>query len=306
MPKKIPIGEKGKWLEEIENGKSDAAIASKYKHDIRTIRDGIEEVRQVRDVRLARIDLLKEVIRKHQDRLQDELRSILKDFEHAYDLAPLSWYRGDNSVFGENQSAEESKYSRFTKRGRPSVKDGVTMLDLLRQHLKGDKTKLWTLLAQWGKAYNTYLVDRGLLQRKVITVLENKTGYKVVDAKDPIIPPLIYSHVAGDLLYKSALDSVEDFGRTPLNENDIVAETERGVVTYHNSILTEAPGNEEQTRQNLIAACRDIKISVELKRVLRSTIALQQVEEKVKPIIESILLLDFIPGRCSVCQRLGL
>lgn len=306
MPKKISFEEKGKWLEYYESGKSLAYIKSKRHHDIRTIRDGIEEVRQVRDVRLARIDLLKEVIRKHQNRLQDELRSILKDFEHIYDLAPLSWYRGNKSVFGENQLAEESKYSRFTKRGRPSVQDSVTMLDLLRQHLRSEKTKLWSLLAQWEKAYNTYLVDRGLLQRKVITVLGDRTGYKVVDAKDPIMPPLIYSHVAGDLLYKSALDSVEDFDRTPLNENNIVADTERGVVTYHNSILAEAPGNEQQTRQNLIAAYCDIKISAELKRVLRSTMALQQAEEKVKPIIESILLLDFIPGRCSVCQRLGL
>ena len=258
----------------------------------------------MRDVRLARIDLLKEVIIKHQDRLQDELRNILKDLKHTYDFAPLSWYRGDNSVFSEPKSLEESKHSRFTKRGRPSAKDSVTMLDSLRQHLRGDKTKLWTLLAQREKVCNTYLIDRGLLQRKVITALESRTGYKVVDAKDPVKPPLIYSHVAGDLLYKSTLDAVEDSGRAPLNENNIVAETERGIVTYHNSILAEAPGNEEQTRQNLIAAYHDIKVSVELMRVLLSTIALQKAGEKAGPIIESILLLDFIPGRCSVCQRL--
>lgn len=306
MPKKIPFEEKEKWLEEIENGKSEAAVVSKYKHDKRTIRDGIEEVRQVRDVRLARIELLKEVIQKHQNRLQDELKGILRHFEHTYDLAPLSWYRGNNSVFSENQVARESKYSRFTKRGRPSFTDGVSMLDLLRQHLRGDKTKLWTPMVQWEKVHNTYLIDRGLLQKKVINVLESRTRYKVVDAKDPITPPLIYSHVAGDLLYKSALGSVEDFGRTPLDENDIVPETGRGIVTYHNSILAEAPKNEEQTRQNLIAAYRDIRASAELKRVIRSTMVLQRAEEKIKPVIEDILLLDFIPGRCSVCQRLGL
>ena len=41
MPKKIPFEEKEKWLEEIENGKSEAAVVSTYKHDKRTIRDGI-------------------------------------------------------------------------------------------------------------------------------------------------------------------------------------------------------------------------------------------------------------------------
>ena len=75
---------------------------------------------------------------------------------------------------------------------------------------------------------------------------------------------------------------------------------------YHNSILAEAPGAEEQTKQNILAAYRDILKSEELKDVVNSTRNLKKAEEKVKPIIESVLLLGFIPGRCSVCQRLGL
>ena len=75
---------------------------------------------------------------------------------------------------------------------------------------------------------------------------------------------------------------------------------------YHNSILAEAPGAEEQTKQNILAAYRDILKSEELRNVFNSTRSLRKAEEKVKPVIESILLLGFIPGRCSVCQRLGL
>lgn len=82
----------------------------------------------------------------------------------------------------------------------------------------------------------------------------------------------------------------------------------KAIATYNypDSILAEAPKKEEQTRQNLIAAYRDIRASAELKRVIRSTMALQRAEEKIKPVIEDILLLDFISGRCSVYQRLGL
>lgn len=306
MPKKIPAEKKRRWLEDYESGKSEAAIASKYRRDIRTIRSGIEEVRREQDVRLARVELLKEALRKHQKSLEDELRDILREIENSPDdFAPLSWHRGDNSVFSKKEARQEDKNSRFAKRGRRSAQEAVTILDLLRQHFRSDKSKLWTWLAQWEKAYNNYSEARELLQRKAVAILENRTGYKVVDKKQ-ITPPFLYSHAAGHCLYKLALDSTLSPRYSYFNEDDIVADTQRGVVMYHNSILAEVPGNEEQTRQNMLAVYRDILKSEELGNVLNSTRNLKKAEEKVNPIIESILLLGFIPGRCSVCQRLGL
>lgn len=307
MPKKIPIEEKRRWLKDYESGKSEAAIASKNRRDIRTIRSGIEEVRREQDVRLARMELLKEALRKHQESLEDELRDILKEIENSpYDLAPLSWYRGGNSVFSAKEAGQEKENSRFAKQGRRSAQEAVTILDLFRQHLKSDKSKLWTWLTQWEKAHDAYLSDRKPLQRKVIAILENRTGYGVVDAREQATPPCLYAHVAGYWFYKSALDLILSPGHSYLNEDDIVADTQRGTVTYRNSILAEAPGNEEQTRQNILAAYHDIRTSEELSNVVNSTRNLKKAEEKVKLIIESILLLGFIPGRCVVCQRLGL
>jgi len=307
MPKKIPDEEKERWLREYEMGKSEIAIASKSKRDIRTIKSGIEDVRRQRDVRLARMELLKEALRKHQESLEDELRNILKEIENSpYDLAPLSWYRGDDSVFSVKDTEQEKENSRFAKRGRRSTEEAVTILDLLRQHLKSDKSKLWMSLAQWEKAHDAYLADRKSLQRKAVAILENRTGYKVVDSKEKVTPPFLYSHVAGHWLYKSALDPILSPQHSYPNEDDIVADTQHGTVTYRHSILAEAPGNEKQTWQNILAAYRDIDKSEELRNVVNSTRSLKKAEEKVKPVIESILLLGFIPGRCNVCQRLGL
>lgn len=307
MPKKIPVEEKRRWLEQYESGKLEAAIASKYGRDIRTIKNGIEEVRREQDVRLARTELLKEALRKHQESLEDELRNILKELESSpYDLAPLSWYRGNNSVFSVKEVGQESENSRFAKRGRRSVQEAATILDLLRQHFRSDKSKLWTLLAQWEKAHDAYLADRKSLQRKAVTILGIRTSYKVIDSKEQATPPFLYAHVAGHWLYKSALDHTLSLGHSYLNEDDIVADTQRGVVTYRHSILAEALGNEEQTRQNILTAYDDIRTSEELRNVFNSTRSLRKAEEKVKPVIESILLLGFIPGRCVVCQRLGL
>ena len=77
MPKKFSITDKRKWLEDYENGKSEASIASDSRCDPRTIRRGIEEARRGRDAQAARIDLLKQAVLKHQKRLTNKLEELL-------------------------------------------------------------------------------------------------------------------------------------------------------------------------------------------------------------------------------------
>jgi hypothetical protein len=48
MPKKFSVTDKNKWLEEYENGKPEASIASGSSCDLRTVRRGIEEARRQR------------------------------------------------------------------------------------------------------------------------------------------------------------------------------------------------------------------------------------------------------------------
>jgi len=50
MSRKIPMVTKKQWLKEYEEGKSQSAIATKYRRDIRTIKKGIEEARRERDI----------------------------------------------------------------------------------------------------------------------------------------------------------------------------------------------------------------------------------------------------------------
>jgi len=59
MPKKIPIVDKRGWLQDYEQGKSEAAIASQNHRDLRIIKKGIAEARRERVVNLARADLVK-------------------------------------------------------------------------------------------------------------------------------------------------------------------------------------------------------------------------------------------------------
>lgn len=306
MPKKISTSDKRDWLEKYEGGKSEAAIASESKHDVRTIKNGIEEARREIDIRLARAELLKDALRKHQDSLEGEQRKILKDLELPHsDFAPLSWYRGNDSIFMATESIEkeDERYQSF-KVGRKSTTKTTTGLDLLRQHLKNDK--LWKWLAQWEKELAAHLADRKALQRKVVAVLEEKTGYEVFDDREKVAPPFLFSYIAGHLLYKSALDSAFGVRRSDNMENDIIADTKAGAVTHHHSILAEARGHEEQTRRNILAAYQEILSSDELKHVINTFGILKDLAAKAKQAVEEILLLGFIPGQCDVCRRLGL
>lgn len=306
MPKKPSIIDKRNWLEKYEGGKSEAAIASESKRDVRTIKNGIEEARRAIDIRLARAELLKDALRKHQDSLEGELRKILKDLDLPHtDFAPLSWYRGNGSIFTATESIEkeEERYQSF-KVGRKSATKTTTVLDLLRQHLKNDK--LWKWLAQWEKRLASHLADREALQRKAVAILEEKTGYKVGDYRDKVTLPFLCSYTAGHLLYKSALDSAFGTLRNDNMEDDMIADTQRGAVTYHNSILAEAPDHEEVTRSNILAAYRELLSSYELMHVINTFGILKESVTRVRQAVEEILLLGFIPGQCDVCRRLGL
>lgn len=82
----------------------------------------------------------------------------------------------------------------------------------------------------------------------------------------------------------------------------------KAIATYNypDSILAEAPKKEEQTRQNLIAAYRDIRASAELKRVIRSTMALQRAEEKIKPVNRGHIAFRFHIGSMQCIPALGI
>lgn len=292
MARKIPIIEKRRWLEEYEAGKSEYAIALGNKRDTRTIKKALEDARRERDARLARSELMKDALRNHQDTLKEELNEVIKNLETPRgDFAPLSWHKGDTSVFLATAKGA----------GRPS-EASTTVIDLLRQHLKNDK--LWKFLKQWEKAHTSHIAARAALQRKVVSLLEQKTGYKLVEREIP--SPFLYSYTAGPLVYEAALSSALDPQPTSYLEKGIVIDTKAGWVKYHNSILAEAPGDEENSRNNILAAYTELLTTTEFEQVKNSYKNLTESAPKVRQAADEIAFLGYIPGQCRVCRRLGM
>jgi len=306
MPKKISIEDKRGWLKKYDDGMSVAAIARDGKRDVRTIRKGIEEARREQDIRLARVDMVKDALRKHQDSLEGELRRILKDLDHPpADFTPLSWYQGDNSIFTAAKSMDKKEETnKSIKVGRKPATQAISVRNLLRQHLRDDK--LWKWHSNWEKALATHLTARKELQLGLVDILEKETGYKMIDYRGSFTPPFLCSYTLGPLLYQLAIDFAFSSYQSKNIEDDIIIDTGSGTIKYQNSIMAEVLGNEEVTRANILNAYRKIIASDELKTVTISFGKLQEHAARVRQAAEEILLLGLITGQCSICKRLGL
>jgi hypothetical protein len=305
MPKKFSIADKKRWLEDYENGKPEASIASNSRCDLRTVSRGIEEAWRQRDAQAARIDLLKQAVLKHQEQLTNKLEELLSTLTMPkHDWAVLSWVENGQSILSEDDLDTENSVEDQA-RDEPKKPDvQADMVEgMLRQHLRGEN--LWKLLAQREKAYSSHRLARIALQYKVVNLLEGETGYRL-EARGDVPPPFLYSYTAGDLFYRMTLQGAFGDRKDDAWQDEIVADTSAGCVKYRNTILAEAPGKAEECRENLLEAFRRMQVLPEVARVMNTYQELEDSTFKAKRAVEEIRALGLIPGVCKTCRRLGM
>lgn len=309
MPKKFSMVKKREWLETYEGGKSEASIASGGRCDIRTIRRGIEEARRERDAQAARVELLKHAVLKHQERLLQKLEDILSALAlPTYDWAVLSWQQIEVSILTEaNLDAEDSLEDEDSDDPKDSgVRADVAedmIDDMLRQHLRGDK--LWKLLTRRAGAYASHRSARLALQWKVMKLLEERTGCKLV-ARGDAQPPFMYSYTAGELCYRIALGRTFGEYTNDSWQDEIVVDMSGDHVVYRNFILAHVPGKADECRKNLVNAFLEAQILAEVTRVRNTYEDLATTTLGARKAIEEIKQLGLVPGACTVCRRLGM
>jgi hypothetical protein len=294
------MADKRNWLAEYEKGSTQIAIALSNKRDVRTIKKGIEEAQRELDIRAARTELLKEALRKHQNNLVKELDNILSNLKTPPEnFIVLSWYHGEDSIFNPpdyqnpQQKNDELKIKKLEN----------TVRRLLKQHLKSDP--LWKALTQWNNAYTLHKNALMSLQIRLVNLLKEETGFKLVDKESS--PPYVYSYTTGELFLKAILQYT--FGKRDKYidlENNIKSDTRTGSVIYRSSALAEAPGNEDKIRNGLLCALKKAKTLPELSSIPYTYKALNDSTAKAGDIIEEIKLLGLIPGQCDICRRLGM
>ena len=313
MPKKFSIADKKKWLAQFENGRSEVSIAKSSKCDARTIKKGIEEARREQEAQIARAELLKHALVKHQDNLLESLREILASITlPSRDWEPLSWYHQGDSIFNRDVVSIESLHQPHALSTESQGSDAKTRTakPILEQHLKRDK--MWKHLEQWQKACEAHRAKRTALQLKVAVMLQEKTGCRMIDwdvdeKNRAIKSPFLYSYTTGPLLFKMLLQYA--FGDHDVDkwQSRVVADTAAHCVKYGpGTILAEVPGKEVECKQQLLNVFNEVKSSPELNETISSFRNLESIMPKVRQIIEDILILELVPGHCNVCERLGM
>jgi len=211
----------------------------------------------------------------------------------------LSWHHGENSIF--NHSDEQIKLESGV---------GSAMRRLLKEHLKNDK--LWRVLVQWEKARANHLAARVAFQRNTVTLLQEKTGYRLIDGDSP--QPFLCSYTAGPLFYKAAIDMAfatfekrAEEGAIRTMETAISTNTNNGDVVFENRLtLARALGREQRTKRHLLDALRAMAKSHEVEALVQTCQALEQITAKARQVVEDITLLGLVPGQCEICRRLGM
>lgn len=301
MPKIYAESQKQRWFELYESGKSINYIAKKYAGcDPRTVQAAIEDTGRKQYARIATIQIIKEKILLHQRNLLDEIENIITSLSPPpFDHIPLSWYgSGANSVFTK---PEEINYSFYAVGGLEKNGRNIAQ-ELVRNHLKNESA--WNMYIQWRKEFDSHLTDRVNLQLKVVDRIKQKTGYPLSD--NPITQPSVCSYTTGELFLMMALKQAFEVKYDKKWQNVVKVNISAGQVRYQSWILAKAPGNEEICRTNLLVAFNDILQFPELRMVVKTYHAIEAMAHEIKPLFEEIMILDFVPGYCRICKRLGI
>ena len=304
MPNKISIIDMRKWLADYESGKTEIAIARKARRDVRTIKRGIDLARREHDVSIARAEMVKEALHKHQSTLFETLEQIL--FEVVVpneDSAELPWVP---SIISQNRIIQaEVKKGKTDRRIMPVLKQGVKQ-DLLHEHLRGDP--LWKVLAEYKKTLADNLEAKIAFQRKEVSLLKERTGYDVVDEQAAVgLPAVIYIDITGPLFFGPAIRTVLGIRDSTRPQDDITVDNNSGELKWASaSILAKAPGKEDLCKKNMVAAFYELIKSDEATRVAETYRLCSESAEKAKKAVEEALLLGMVPGRCRICRRLGI
>ena len=304
MPKKISPNETRQWLERYDSGESEAAIAEDAHRDTRTVKKCIAKARRERDLHGARVELLKNALKQHNDRLL----SAIKEAESALVIPARDLWRA------WKQNAPPSQLGFLGSAATYEPGKGWTVAlaaeskpewALVKEHLKGDK--MWASLTAWTKAFTAYVKARVDLEARCANLLTGKTGYKLVEQSFVgYEPPLLNAYSAFDLIYQSLLEGAPDVEKMTKLKDAITVHTESGAVRHGNAILAEAPGNEERCKANILAAIKEALESREATNVDQTYEELAEATAKAKRAVEEVLLLELVPGECRVCHRLGI
>ena len=303
MSRNISIAIKKQWLQEFDEGKSHIYIATKHHRDARTIQKGIEEARRERYATIARADLLKEALRKHNA----ELMSLMEQLVDVLQPLPASqvfpWREFDTGslIF----SGGKAQYETW-----PDPKIWNVALDmeaeplwqLLLEHLKKDP--LTKALNVWKKTLSSHIEAWINLKQKLAELLETRTGYKL--ETEPVDDCCLVASGFDHLFHYLLLYVSNSADITKLVDN-IAADIDTGRVRYGGgTTLAFARGKEEGCKGNITDALKELSTTEAMGTLITTRDSHRTSSDKARKDVEEICMMGLVPGQCRICRRLGM
>jgi len=302
MPRIISMVKKREWLKAYEEGQSQAWIASKDNRDTRTVKKGIGEARLERDASLARAELIKEALHKHNEALLEITRGLLSIIKPPSPDQTIPWKSqpSSGSIRIEGGNVPYEHWPELKVMDVTLDEERKAEWELLKEHLKLDP--MWRLLSQWKKVLATHLEARIVMSLKLADLLKEKTGYQLADR--PVDGPFVYSDSV-DSLSPRMIARSQKLIDTDTLKRSIIADPDMRGVTCGGVILAHTPGREEECRKNILEALSELEVSQEMMSIKETYQVTEDLAAKARRAAQELLMLGLVPGQCRVCQRLG-
>jgi hypothetical protein len=171
----------------------------------------------------------------------------------------------------------------------------------LKQHL-GNKNPLWRHITDWQRALLKELQARAALSHVIKKIIEVKCGLPVlVQSKEqqPHLTSAIIRLTQTEVANRSLGEPPSDFPARLQASGGSLNDTRTA------SYLTEYVAEPEKVKDALSGIIRGLVDSAETRSMARVHQELRDCTRKTRDEMEDYLLLHHIPGRCSLCKKLG-
>ena len=306
---KISPAQRKDWLDRHEHGERQDAIASADEVNPRTVREQIERARLERAFDAAQQEQLGEALRKHQTDILD----LLKRTRMGIEVPTLATDFGfgepmdspDREVTLPLEAGEGHAVTVIIHGGQPiwihQAEEESRLWRALKQHL-GNKNLLWRDIAEWQRTVLKEVQARAALSHAIKKKIEVKCGLPVLvqsTGQQPRLTPAIIRLTQTEVASRSLGELPSDFPAR-LQANGGSLDDPRTA-----SYLTEYVAEPEKVKDALTEIVGDVVDSAEARDVARVHRELRDCTRRTRDEMEDYLLLHHIPGRCSLCKKLG-
>ena len=312
--KRIYRDERRRWLEEHERGKPLTTIANETGRNIRTINKHVQLAADERDRALAKTELYRQVMTKHNDDLVGVLGGI-RDCLHVpndEELTILADFAGrlPDALGGGYRPPGVRKFRALFARKRehridsdePQPESG-RLLELAREHLSQDK--LWSLLDSWGETLVEYSGQCYDLGKRVGSMVSRRLDVKPVPGTGGARGVAEGIH-EGYFSWACRLGIEAWIADRPTLDTDQLKVVDQRLL-YGGTTLATSPSHDR------LDAARDLFVELtdlvtrhdSVRTVVRLKKELDNGARPITRLITDIVLLGMVTGQCSVCSRLG-